>query len=378
MLLKRWVLATILAGTLAALGAAQDPPKFLTNDDVVSMVKAGQEEGTILNAVQNQGTDFDVSAKAVLKLKKSGVSKRVIDAMISIVKEQKEAAAAVITLAQDKAAAEEAEEKAEAAKEEAARAARAAARSAAATAATPGQPTVVVLQGEQRQALTIAHTQIVPTQSQSSSLDGLAKDGSLTSSLTSVMQNLTMSGLMKPGGSGIGSMAMAANPILGPAMIGMSLFAKHKAASTPVTDVWAIPGQKSETVVHNKQATFDVQFDAIPGINVDEYEPILIRLQTSQANSRLVGATTATPREMQSSSADWNLYASFMEQRVPAQATKVGPGHYWLQPSSGLGQGEYGIVLRPINKQKKFSGSNVGQNIGDGLVFNCVWSFGVQ
>jgi regulator of protease activity HflC (stomatin/prohibitin superfamily) len=122
---RKWVLATILAGALAAIVTAQSAPKFLTNDDVVSMVKAGQDVDTIVSAIQNQGTDFDVSAKAVLQLRKSGVPKKVIDAMVGAVKDQKEAAAAVLSAAQAKIAEAEAEDKAEEAKAEAAKAARA-------------------------------------------------------------------------------------------------------------------------------------------------------------------------------------------------------------------------------------------------------------
>jgi hypothetical protein len=95
-MLREWVLALILVGALAAMGVAQGAPKFLTNDDIVSMVKAGQDESTVLSAIQTQGTDFDVSAKALLQLKKGGVPKKVIDAMISAVKDQKEAAAVLL------------------------------------------------------------------------------------------------------------------------------------------------------------------------------------------------------------------------------------------------------------------------------------------
>jgi hypothetical protein len=115
-MLKRWVFAMALAGALAAIATAQSPPKFLTNDDIVSMVKAGQDVDTVLSAIQTQGTDFDVSAKALLQLKRSGVPKKVIDAMIGAVKDQKEAAAAVLSAAQAKIAAAEAEDKAEEAK----------------------------------------------------------------------------------------------------------------------------------------------------------------------------------------------------------------------------------------------------------------------
>jgi hypothetical protein len=376
-MLKRWVFAMVLAGALAAIATAQSPPKFLTNDDIVSMVKAGQDVDTVLSAIQTQGTDFDVSAKALLQLKRSGVPKKVIDAMIGAVKDQKEAAAAVLSAAQAKIAAAEAEDKAEEAKVEAAKAARAKA-AAAMAAAMPGQPSVTMVEGGRRQALVVSHTQIVPTNSKASSLDGLASDGSLTQSLTGIAQSLLANGTMKPG-SGMASMAMMANPIIGPAMIATSLLAKHKANSSNVTDVWAIPGQKSDLFTHNSQLAFEVSFDGIPGITVDDYEPVLVRLLPSpQSNFRLVGATAAKPSEMQSSEANWDLYASFVEQRVPAQATKVAWGRYQLQASGGLAPGEYGVVLRPTDKAKKFSGNNVAQNVGDGLVFNCVWSFEVQ
>jgi hypothetical protein len=378
-MLKKWVFAMVLAGALAAIATAQSPPKFLTNDDIVSMVKTGQDVDTVLSAIQTQGTDFDVSAKALLQLKRSGIPKKVIDAMIGAVKDQKEAAAAVLSAAQAKIAAAEAEDKAEEAKAEGAKAARAKA-AAAMAAAMPGQPSVMMVEGGQRQALAVSHTQIVPTNSKASSLDGLASDGSLTQNLTSIAQSLLANGTMKPG-SGMASMAMMANPIIGPAMIATSLLAKHKANSNSnnVTDVWAIPGQKSDMFTHNSQPAFEVSFDGIAGITVDDYEPVLIRLLPSpQSNFRLVGATAAKPSEMQSSEANWDLYASFVEQRVPAQATKVASGRYQLQASGGLAPGEYGVVLRPADKAKKFSGSNLAQNVGDGLVFNCVWSFEVQ
>jgi hypothetical protein len=375
---RKWAFATILAGALAAMGAAQGAPKFLTNDDIVSMVKAGQDESTVLSAIQTQGTDFDVSAKALLQLKKSGVPKKVLDAMIGAVRDQKEAAAAVLLAAQAKIAAGEAEDKADAARAEAARSARVKAAVTMA-AAMPGQPSVMMVQGGQKQALVVSHTQIVPTNSKASSLDGLASDGSLTQNLTSIAQSLLSNGMMKPR-SGIGSTAMLANPIIGPAMIATTLLAKHKANSNSsnLTDVWALPGPKSDTFTHNSQPAFEVSFDGIPGITVDDYEPMLIRLQPSPSNFRLVGATPVKGSEMQSSTADWDMYASFVEQRVPSQARKVASGRYQVQASDGLTPGEYGLVLRPVNKAKKFSGNSVAQNFGDGLVFNCVWSFEVQ
>ena len=43
-----------------------------------------------------------------------------------------------------------------------------------------------------------------------------------------------------------------------------------------------------------------------------------------------------------------------------------------------LAPGEYAVVLRPISKGKKFSGAEVVQNQGPGLLFNSAWSFTVK
>jgi len=381
--LRGWVFAVILAWVMAGLAAGQNPAKFLTNDDVMAMVKAGQSADAILNAFQNHGTDFDVSPEALLKLKKSGVPQKVIDGMTAAVKQQQDAAAAMLSTAQARNAAEEAEEKAEADKVEAARAAQAAALSSLAT-ARPGEPSVAMLEGTEKQALVVSHTQIVPinssllqgSPSQMSSLDLLATDGALTAALTSMGQMMDKANTMMPG-SGKTSMTLTSNPLVAPAMMAASLFSKYRAASTQMIDVWAIPGLKSGAVAQESRPTLLVQFDGFLGVNVGEYEPILVKLPLSPSSFRLVGAAMAKGSDMQSSTADWSMYASFLERKMAVQLTKVATGRYLLQPSDGLLPGEYGIVLRPVNKEKKFSGSNVSQNLGEGLVFNCVWSFEV-
>jgi hypothetical protein len=335
--LRKWKLAAILAGIIAGLPAAQNPAKFLTNDDVIAAVK-----------------------------------------------QQQDAAATMLSTAQAKSAAEEAAEKADADKVEAARAARATALSSLAT-AKPGEPSLAMLEGAEKQALVVSHTQIVPINSsllqggpsQMSSLDVLATDGALTAVLTSVGQMMDKANTMMPG-SGKTSMTLTSNPLVAPAMVAVGLFSKYRAASTQMIDVWAIPGLKSGTVAEGGRPTLVVQFDGFLGVNVGEFEPILAKLPLSPSGFRLVGATVAKGSDMQGSTADWSMYASFLERKMAVQVMKVAAGRYLLQPSDELAPGEYGIVLRPVNKEKKFAGSNVSQNLGDGLVFNCVWSFEVK
>jgi len=169
------------------------------------------------------------------------------------------------------------------------------------------------------------------------------------------------------------SALLMVNPMTASAMMAGGLLHRKQT----ITDVWVIAGARSETVIHGGQPSFEVFYDGIPGVNTDEYEPVLVRLESTANNLRLVGATEAKPDALQGSSADWGMYSSFVEELVPSQATKNGSGRYELHAASALPPGEYGVALRPISKDKKFSGSSVSQNTGDGLIFNSIWSFEV-
>lgn len=239
----------------------------------------------------------------------------------------------------------------------------------------PGMPSVLMVQAGQKQTLPVAHTQIVQTKAKPSSLAALTSDGTLAQAMSGVSQSIATAGMMK-GSSKIASTMMMANPMIGGAMMAGGFLASHYKAT--VTDVWAVPGPKSETVIHNAQPAFEVHYDNIPGVNADEYEPVLLKLESSPNNLRLVGATEAKQDALQGSTGDWGMYSSFVEERIPAQATKTAPGNYQLQASAALQPGEYAVALRPVNKDKKFSGTNMTQNTGDGLFFNSVWSFEMQ
>ncbi|MGA3053323.1 MAG: hypothetical protein ABSD63_03875 [Candidatus Korobacteraceae bacterium] len=66
----------------------QAPPtmpsgELLKNQDVIKMVKAGFDDGTILAKIGSSRCQFDTSTDALIQLKKNGVSAPVIKAMIS-------------------------------------------------------------------------------------------------------------------------------------------------------------------------------------------------------------------------------------------------------------------------------------------------------
>lgn len=115
-----------------------------------------------------------------------------------------------------------------------------------------------------------------------------------------------------------------------------------------------------------------VTFLSVPGINPDEFEPAIVKLTPAQNALRLVGATRGKEDALSNSAVEWEVYSGFLEDRVKIQSQKLGPGQYRISPASALLPGEYGVVLRPISKNKKFSGGDVARAQGEGLMFDSV------
>lgn len=330
---------SLIVGVLASLMMvtyvpAQSAPQPLTNDDVVSLAKEGLPENTIVSAIQSQNNNFDLSATGLINLKKHDVTPAVIDAMLAASKAPAAAAAAPVQAAP----------------------------------AVAGQPFVTINDGCKK-PLPLSKTQISQTKTKSSSLTGLAGDAALVSAFQGLALQAGTSALYRSG-------SVIGGGMLGSAGGMVSGFLSHRKPT--VTEVWAVPGQKAETIAANNTPLFEVNFANIPGVNADEYEPVLIKLAPSPKNFRLVGATEAKQDVFESQSVDWQVYSSFVEERVASQAKKTATGVYDLAVSTPLGAGEYGVVLRPINKGKKFTASSVQQNSGDGMLFNSVWAFSIQ
>lgn len=168
---------------------------------------------------------------------------------------------------------------------------------------------------------------------------------------------------------------MALNP--GAAIVGGLL--SHRAKQAKVTYVWALNGGSSSISVGANAPTFEVNYSGLPGVNPDQFEPVIVKLSpTPQSNFRLVGATEAATAEEQSAQLDWPIYSSFVEDRITAKVEKLGPGHAQLTPTAAMAPGEYAVALRPIDKTHKFSGEEVGKNQAEGLLFNYAWAFSVK
>jgi hypothetical protein len=70
------------------------PPRPLTNQDVVRMVKAKFDDATILKAIETRRSSFDLSVDGLVRLKDAGVSQAVIQAMLATGGEKKPASIA--------------------------------------------------------------------------------------------------------------------------------------------------------------------------------------------------------------------------------------------------------------------------------------------
>lgn len=364
---KSSILKVILAVLLAcAAASAQQSGKALTNQDVVSMVKSMLPESVILSAIKTNDTDFDVSASGLIALKKAGVTAKVMQAMLDAANNKKGAASAP-------ASAQAMPNQAVGASNGTAFAIAGAGMvpGGAAAAVPAGQPTVSVLQGNTRVSLAAQATEIVQTKTKPTSLSALAADQALNQALqigTQVAQQATAK-------AGAAMALTALNP--GAALVSGLLSQRAKQAK--VTYVWALIGGSSTTSTDGKAPIFDVNYASIPGVNADQFEPVIVKLSdTPQGNYRLVGATEAKTTAVQSTQQDWPIYSSFIEDRVESKVQKLAPGRAQLTLNAPIGPGEYAVALRPTDKSHKFSGEEVGKNQGEGLLFNYAWAFTVK
>lgn len=116
------------------------------------------------------------------------------------------------------------------------------------------------------------------------------------------------------------------------------------------------------------------------GVNPNDFAPEIVRLTPGQNTCRLVGATTGKEKEDVRShdATDWEIYSSFVEDRVAVNLQRTGAGEYYISPQAALLPGEYAVVLRPISKNEKSSGGDVARGQGPGLMFDTLWSFQVS
>ena len=74
---------SVIVAVLAAINivSAQEARRALTNKDVADMIKSGQTKETIVTKISSSNCNFDLSDKAVKKLKQQGVDDELVKAM---------------------------------------------------------------------------------------------------------------------------------------------------------------------------------------------------------------------------------------------------------------------------------------------------------
>lgn len=313
----------------------------LTNNDVVKMVKSGLPASVIANAIQANDTNFDVSANALIELQKASVPQTVMDAMISASSKKRTGATA---------------------------SGEAAATTSSAALPNGGNLAVTVAQDGKSQALRLEKTQLAQTKTKASSLGALSTDSAVNQAFQVGVNEAAWQAWSHGGGYGTYAGVSTAGSV-------MSGIMGHRKPT--VTYVWALPGAASSNALGNTPS-FDVTFSGIPGVNEEEYEPAIVKLTPTSNNWRLVGASQGKADTMEDASANWEVYSSYVEEKVPVRANKLGSGHVQLSPASPLAAGQYGVVLRPRSKSKRFAGADLAKNQGEGLVFDTVFSFAVK
>jgi hypothetical protein len=315
--------------TLLAQGA-----KPLTNADVVKMVKGGLPESVVISAIQSSPAKYDISPEALLGLQKDGVTAKEMDAIIG---ESKKSAPT--------------------------------SESATATSASAPKghlPRVSLLKNKKSEPLELEKTQLAQTKTKPSSMKTLAGDSALNQAMQAGIGTAAWTTATHMNSSVGGASVVEGGSILSSVM-------SHRKPT--ITYVWGVSSVSSKNSLQTTSPAFSVDLSNTMGVNPDDFEPAIVKLTPAQNSYRIVGATQGKEDAQSNTAADWEIYSSFLEDRVAVHCEKVKAGIYNVSPTSPLMPGQYAVVLRPVSKTKKFSGGDVARAQGDGLIFDAVWSF---
>lgn len=317
--------------------------KPMTNDDVLALVHSRKPEAFILSQIQSRRGNFDTSAHEIIRLTKAGVTENELNAMMTA-------------------------------------SGKAASAPSSSTGASPGAPAAIpvskahmpklyLVNGGAVQELALEKTQLAETKTKPSSMKSLASDSVVTQAMQQGISTATWDAATHMN-SGIGGSAVQQAG---------SIFSGVISHRTPtVTYVWGVPNPAATNVLQTVSPNFLLDFSRVIGVSAGEYEPAMVRLTPAQNVCRIVGATQGKADARSSPAADWQMYSHFLEERVAAHAEKLDAGKYKVSAASELQPGEYAIVLRPISKDKKFSGGDVARAQGDGLMFDAIWTFQIS
>src|SRR5579863_5756855 len=327
------ILIAIVLMSLPLVGQQTQP---LTNADVIKMVQGGLPESVVVNAIGAGPSKYNISPDALIDLQKAGVTQKEMDAIIAEAKKGSSAGAKAGSAGDP------------------------------ADNSKSHMPKVTVIAGKTPEAIALEKTQLAQTKTKPSSMKNLAGDTAVNQAMQAGIGTAAWSTATHMN-SGVGGTSVVE---------GGSILSGMMARRKPMmTYVWGIQSTSSKTVLQTTSPSFSVDFTRVMGVNPDDFEPAIVKLTPAQNSFRIVGATQGKEDMQTNMAADWEIYSSFLEDRVAVSAQKVKAGEYKVAPGSALMPGEYAVVLRPVSKSKKFSGGDVARAQGDGLMFDAVWSF---
>lgn len=315
--------------------AMQQDKKPLTNADIIRMVKSGLAEGVVISAIEANDSSFDVSADALIALKQAGISQNIIAAMLASASRARTSPAqmqAGVTTIPNHIAPQEIPLRA------------------------------FHIQGRKRVPLPLNTTaQLALVKSNEKDLKGIAANQAVG---TAIIAGSMQAGAAIASATGsLGSLGVigAAGSIVG------GKFFRKKPTHTVV---FAVAGRSAQATVYSTQPTFEVIYQNIPGVNPDDYEPVLVRLLTTSDNYRIFSAVKIkdgkqiTPRPL--------------VEQVPTQIHKVGRGHAQITAERFLEAGEYGLLLLPVEKPGQSSGQSEARfTQNEASVSLLVWDFSI-
>src|SRR5436305_1448099 len=76
------LIAAAIVGLLLSVATAAFAQETMTNDEVISLTKAGLAGSVIIGKIRTSKTNFDMSTDALIKLKQNGVGDDVVTAML--------------------------------------------------------------------------------------------------------------------------------------------------------------------------------------------------------------------------------------------------------------------------------------------------------
>lgn len=333
-----WLLALTLIFLITFQPATypQETKKLLTNADVVKLLENGFGDEQIIRTIEASSSQFNISADALIELKKAGVSQTVISAML------KAATPKTTAVTSESPPAPVAS-------------------------LPPAQPYALIASTSPKPVLSANVPTVVQTKAKGDNVGTILADSAVQDISSTAITSVAASAITAAPG-------VATLPIVGAAGAVMLKMPGLRRDPT-FTYVYALAGRQSSTVIDTVNLNFELFFGDVVGANPDDFEAVIIKISPTNNNWRLIGAQKTKAKYFESGE---RTELNFIEEKVLSKTTKLGRGHVQLEPEKPLTEGEYGVVLRPVSKSQKISLKDTLYRQGEGILVGIIWDFSVR